>query len=433
MLYDQALLAIACLETYQATGKEEYAQTSREIFEYVSRDLTDSGGGFYSAEDADSEGEEGKFYVWSDGEVRELLGESDAELFMKVFGFEEGGNFQDQASGRRTGDNIIHLKRPLSEYAVELELEEQKLASRIEAARKRLFERRERRVRPHKDDKILTDWNGLMISAYAMGGRILNEAKYKDIARKAADFILANLRDSDGGLLHRYRDGESGIRAHLDDYAYLIWGLVELYQADFDIKYLKSALELNDEMLALFWDDDNGALYYSAADSDDLIVRSKEIYDGATPSGNSVAAYNFIRLARITGKTDLERKVGQIGKLFSSEIRRIPSAFTMMLNSVDFGAGPSCEIVISGKYGSEDTEILLNALNSEFIPNKVVVFRPDEKRPEISSLAEYTLNQKPVNGGATVYVCRDFACSHPTTEKEKMLELINQQTISKVI
>jgi uncharacterized protein YyaL (SSP411 family) len=228
MLYDQALLAMAYLETYQATGNNEYAQTAREIFEYVRREMTDSKGGFYSAEDADSEGEEGKFYVWNFEEIGRIFGEQDAELFIKFYNLEEDGNFEDQATGKKTGDNIIHLRKSWAELADENKLNEEELGIKMEAARIKMFDNREKRTRPHKDDKILTDWNGLMMAAYAMGGRILNESEYMDAAREAADFILNNMWDSDGELLHRYRDGEAGIRATLDDYAFLIWGLMEL-------------------------------------------------------------------------------------------------------------------------------------------------------------------------------------------------------------
>jgi uncharacterized protein YyaL (SSP411 family) len=425
MLYDQALMAMAYLETYQATGKGEYAQTAREIFEYVFRDMTDPVGGFYSAEDADSEGEEGKFYVWTVEEIQELLEEDDAELFIKIHGLEEEGNFAEQATGQKTGENIIHLKKSRAELAEEKNLKENELLSRMEAARRKLFDVREKRIRPHKDDKILTDWNGLMIAAMAMGGRILDDNKYESAARKAVDFIMSRMRTNNGELLHRYRDGESAIKAHLDDYAFLIWGLIELYQTGFDIKHLKAALELNNEILGLFWDNDSGGLFLSQETPDDLIVRQKEIYDGATPSGNSVAAYNLLRLGRITANPDLEKKFEEIATLFSSEVRRAPSGFAMLLNAVDFGTGPSFEIVISGKEGSNDTEKMMRALNSEFIPNKVVVFRPDDDMPEIAQIARYTINQKTLNGKATAYICRNHACNLPSSDHNEMLRQID--------
>jgi len=414
MLYDQALLAMAYLEACQATGNDEYARTAREVFEYVMRDMTDPGGGFYSAEDADSEGEEGKFYVWNIEEIKELLGEREAELFIELYGIEEDGNYEEQAGGGKTGHSILHLKKSWREHASELNLTENDIDTIMEAARMKLFVRREKRIHPQKDDKVLTDWNGLMIAAFAMGGRILNEPRYEDAARKGADFILKNMRDSKGDLLHRYRQGESGIRAHLDDYAFFIWGLIELYQTGFEIKYLKAALELNDDMLKLFRDSDHGGLFYRGADSDDLIVRQKEIYDGATPSGNSVAAYNLLRLARIIADAEMEKISSEIFKLFSSEVKRVPSGFTMLLNAFDFLSGPSYEIVVSGKEGADDTAEMLRTINPKFIPNKIVVFRPDVKSPEITRLAAFTKDQKPIDGMATAYVCRDYSCDLPT-------------------
>lgn len=422
MLYDQAMLAIAYLEAYQATRKEAYARTAREIFEYVLRDMTDPGGGFYSAEDADSEGEEGKFYVWSIEEIREILGE-DAELFNKVYGIEENGNFIEQASGRTTGDNIVHMQKSWEDLAAELNLDKADLRAKMESARKKLFEVREKRIHPHKDDKILVDWNGLMIAALSIGARIPGDATYEKAASNAADFILTKMRDSQGTLLHRFRNGEAAIAANLDDYAFFVWGLLELYETGFDIKYLKAAIELNSEMLELFLDKETGGLFMSR-ESDDLIVRQKEAYDGAIPSGNSVAAYNLLRIARITTRAELEKISGEITSLFSSEINRAPSGFAMMLCAVDFALGPSSEIVISGKEGADDTVEMLRALNSVFIPRKVLIFRPEGEMPEISRIAEYTKDQNTIDGKATAYVCRNFSCDLPTTDPDEMMRLI---------
>jgi uncharacterized protein YyaL (SSP411 family) len=427
MLYDQALLAMVYLETCQATGKEEYADTASEIFEYVLRDMTAPNGGFYSAEDADSEGEEGKFYIWRVDEIKRILGEKDSGIFAKVYGLEDDGNFEEQGAGRKTGDNIIHLENSWAQLADQMNLGERELKQKMLKSRKKLFEIRENRVHPHKDDKILSDWNGLMIASLAMGGRILGEAKFKDAARKAADFMLSDMRDDNGRLYHRYREGEAGISANLDDYAFLIWGLIELYHASFEIKYLKAALELNDVMLGQFWDHDSGGLFFSGDDTNDLILRLKEGFDGAAPSGNSVAAYNLLRLSRITADPEIEKKSSEICSLFSSEIRREPSGFAMLLNAVDFGIGPSYEIVIAGEEKAEDTGKMLDALNSSFIPNKVVIFRPPENNPQIAEIAKYTLNQRPLDGKATAYVCTDFACKSPTVNIDEMLQLIDQK------
>ncbi|HEX9596819.1 MAG TPA: thioredoxin domain-containing protein, partial [Anaerolineales bacterium] len=241
MLYDQALLALAYLETFQATGKPEYAATAREIFTYVLRDMTSPEGGFYSAEDADSEGEEGLFYLWREDELRDVLGEEDGDWVITRFGVQEGGNFHDQATGRKTGDSILHLKIPLAPASQKQERGEDAEAERWQTIRQKLFDVREERIHPLKDDKILTDWNGLMVAALSRGAAALSEPEYAAAAARAADFILTRLRTPDGALLKRYRLGEAALPAHADDYAFMIWGLIELYEATFDARHLENA------------------------------------------------------------------------------------------------------------------------------------------------------------------------------------------------
>ncbi|MBA3766030.1 MAG: thioredoxin domain-containing protein, partial [Acidobacteria bacterium] len=405
MLYDQALLAMAYTEAFQATGKEEYEKTAREIFTYVLRDMTSASGGFYSAEDADSEGEEGKFYLWSEKEIRQALGKEDADLFVKVFGVQSGGNFTEQSTGNKPGTNILYLSKPLRETAADLKLPEQQLRNRLELSRQKLFAVREKRIHPGKDDKILVDWNGLMIAALAKGAQAFNEPKYLEAAMRAADFIQRNVRTSDGRLLHRYRDGQANIKAHAEDYAFLIWGLLELHEATFQINYLRAA-DLNNELLKHFWDANRGGFYFSADDGEALLVRSKEIYDGAIPSGNSVAMLNLLRLGRITANTDFEQKAAAIGRAFSGEIKSSPSASTQLMVALDFGIGPSYEVVIAGGSQAEDTRAMLNALRIRFIPNKVVLLKPtDQKEPEITRLAAFTKYQSSRDGKATAYVC----------------------------
>ena len=301
MLYDQAMLALVFTEAYQATGKKEYEDTARQIFTYVMRDMTSPEGGFYSAEDADSEGEEGKFYVWTEDEITGVLGKDDAELIIKTYNVEESGNFSEEASGEKTGSNILYLKKPLPELARSFGMSADEFEGRIDKSRKKLFDVREKRVHPHKDDKILTDWNGLMIAALSKGASVFSDPLYSDAAKRAADFVLGKMTDGKGRLLHRWRDGEAGIGGSIDDYSFFIWGLLELYESTFDIKYLKAALDLQTEMTGLFWDDKNGGFYFTSHDAEELITRHKEIYDGAIPSGNSVAMLNLLRIGRITG------------------------------------------------------------------------------------------------------------------------------------
>jgi hypothetical protein len=405
MLYDQAMLAIAYVELYQATGKEEYKKTAREIFTYVLRDMTAPGGGFYSAEDADSEGEEGKFYVWTEDEIRRGLQKEEADLTIELFHIEKNGNFMEQSTGRRDGSNILHLKKSFSEIASELKMSEHDLQDRLESARQKLFAVRENRPHPHKDDKVLTDWNGLMIVALAKGSRAFGEPGYGEAAKRASDFILKHLRKPDGRLLHRYREGEAGITANVDDYAFLIWGLIELYETTFNAKYLKTAIELNGDMLRHFWDERSGGLFFTPDDGEDLIVRKKEINDGAIPSGNSVAMLNLLQLARITGNSGLEERAVKIGRVFSKAVKEYPIGFTQLMVSVDFGVGPSYEVVIVGKSDANNTKEMLKALRNRFIPNIVMILRPTEKTSsDIDSLALFIKNQVSINGRATAYV-----------------------------
>ena len=428
MLYDQALLAMAYIEAYQATGKSEYARTAREIFTYVLRDMTDPIGGFYSAEDADSEGEEGKFYVWTVKEIQKILGTEDANFLINALNLQSKGNFKDQATGELTGGNILHYQKSLAEIAADLNIPENDLSRRLESARQKLFTVREKRIHPHKDDKILTDWNGLMIAALAKGSQTLDEPTYALATKSAADFILKHLRNSDGRLLHRFRDRQAAISAYVDDYAFLIWGLLELYEATFDVHYLEIALDLNNDLLTHFWDEKECGFFFTAKDGEDLLVRQKEIHDGAIPSGNSVAAFNLLRLGRITANSDFENKAWQIVQAFSGNVRRMPTAHTQMLMALDFGFGPSYEVVIAGNSQAKDAEAMLKAMRSQFVPNKVILFVPAESEtPEISRFAEFTKYQTSMNGKATAYVCLNYVCKEPTTDINEMLEMMRKK------
>jgi len=426
MLYDQAMLAMAYTEAYQATGKEDYGKTAREIFTYVLRDMTVPEGGFCSAEDADSEGEEGKFYLWTQEEVRQALGNEEADFTAKVFNIEKDGNFAEQATRRKSGVNILHLRKTLGKIASDLNLSQQDLQAHLEVIRQKLFAYREKRVHPMKDDKILTDWNGLMIAALAKGAQAFDEPEYAEAACRAADFILGNMRKADGRLWHRYRDGQAGVEANLDDYAFLVWGLIELYEAIFDARHLGVALELTGDMVRHFWDKDGGGLYLVPDDGESLFVRKKEIYDGAMPSGNSMAMLNLLRLGRMTANSDLEEKAAKIGRAFSRSVKQSPSAHTQLMVALDFGIGPCYEVVIAGNAKAEDTKAMVKALRTRFLPNKVVLLNPSEqKSPEIAQLAEFTKNQSSIGGKATAYVCLNYNCKLPTTDINKMLELLN--------
>ena len=423
MLYDQAMLTIAYIETYQATGKSEYGSTAKEIFTYVLRDMTSPEGGFYSALDADSEGEEGRFYVWKERELRKIIG-SGADPFIEFFNIQKEGNFKEEATGKATGENILYVSKPVGQIAKELDIPLFELEEKLSQTGKLLFEEREKRVHPCRDDKILTDWNGLMIAAFSLGSKAFDDRKYADAAKKSADFILNKMYKKDGTLLHRYREKESAIEGNADDYAFLIWGLTELYEATFEVKYLKHAIELNDYFITHFRDSKRGGFFFTPDNGEDLLVRKREIYDGAIPSGNSVAMLNLIRLARITGRTDLEKHAEETGAAFSDAAGRMPSAHTFMMCALEFVSGPSCEVVITGSEGSDDAVEMLKALHKKYFPDMVIVFRPGVKNTEIDLLAPYLKDYKSMSSRATAYVCRNNACSAPVMSPEEMLDLI---------
>jgi uncharacterized protein YyaL (SSP411 family) len=426
MLYDQAMLAMAYVETYQATGNGDYGKTGREIFTYVLRDMTSPDGGFFSAEDADSEGEEGRFYVWTQEQVRQALGNEEADFFAHVFDIQEDGNYVAEASGKKSGANILHLRKPFEEIASDLGVSEQDLQAHLEALRQKLFAYREERVHPMKDDKILTDWNGLMIAALAKGAQALDEPQYAEAACRAADFMLGNMHKTNGRLWHRHRGGRTGIEATLDDYAFLVWGLIELYEATFDASHLESALELTGDMVKDFWDAINGGFYLVSDDGESLLVREKEIHDGATPSGNSVAMLDLLRLAHMTGNSGFEEKAAKIGRAFSGAVKQSPAAHGQLMVALDFGIGPSHEIVIAGNQHAADTRAMIEALRTVFLPNKVTLLNPgDRESTKIARLADFGKNETSIGGRATAYVCLNHHCRQPTTDIKKMLELLD--------
>jgi uncharacterized protein YyaL (SSP411 family) len=422
MLYDQALLVTAYTEVYQVTRRQEYERTAREIFAYVLRDLTSPEGGFYTADDADSEGEEGKFYTWREEEILEVLGNEEGKWYKEIYNVEEGGNFTRES----TGENILHLKKPLHEVAEGLGLSFDDLMEKIERARRKLFESRKGRIHPLKDDKILTAWNGLMISAFARGFQVFREEAYESAARQAADFVLSEMSDERGRLVRRYRGGIASLPAHLNDYAFMVQGLLDLHEATFDVRYLREAIRLNDMMDDLFWDEVKGGLYFTADDSEEILVRQKEIYDGAIPSGNSIAALNFLRLWRTMARTDYGEKADEILKAFSGQVSAYPAGHTQLLNALEFSLGPTFEVVIAGDLDKADTREMIRALQKEFHPNKVLIFRPPGEETEIIEIAGFTRHQVPINERATAYVCQDYACQSPTVEINTMLSYLDK-------
>ncbi len=414
MLYDQAMLLIAYAETHQATGKAEYATATHNIADYVLRMMQAPQGGFYSAEDADSEGEEGRFYMWRLNELQAILGAEDGAFAAKVFGVTAAGNIRDEASGKQTGANVLHVAQaPLSEQD----------KSRLEHIRQRLFAAREKRVHPFRDDKILSDWNGLMIAALAIAARVLDAPVYAQSAEKAAAFVLNTLHDKQGRLLHRYRGGKTGVAAHLDDYAFLVWGLIELYETDLNATHLAAAVKLNAAMLQHF-SAPSGGLYFTADDSEALPARPLDAYDGALPSGNSVSMMNLLRLARMTGDTALEKQAANIIGAFAADLARAPLAFIWLTAAHMRAMSPGFEIVLAGDAQSKEAAQMLKALRGRFLPDHVLLWANDA----INQIAPYTKGQTAMNGKVTAYVCENFQCNLPVTSSEEMLKLLDRNS-----
>ncbi len=418
MLYDQALLAISYIEAYQATRKERYALVARQVCTYVLNGMTAPEGGFYAAEDADSEGEEGKFYTWTKNEIERILGESRGELLGTFFGVTEKGNFEKDL-------NVLHVEKTANEFADETGVAIGEFERMLDESRRLLFAHREKRAHPFQDDTILTDWNGLMVAALARGAQVLDRPEYADAACKAADFILERLRLEEGRLLHRYRGGEAGIPGYLNDYAFFVWGLIELYEATFQIKYLKGALELTDRMVELFWDEGEGGFYLTGTDVEHVITRVKEFYDGAVPSGNSVAALCLLRLGRITMRRDLEAKAEKLLQCVTGIVSRSPTGFAQLLMALDFAIGPGKEIIIVGDLGSGETKEMLHAVRKRFIPGKVLILIPDARsRRELEEISPFLSNMSMIDGNVTAYVCENYSCTLPVTNIEELVPLL---------
>lgn len=418
MLYDQAQLAMCYTEAFQSFGETRYADVVREIFAYVLNDMTSPEGGFYSAEDADSEGKEGIYYVWRPEEVKELLGRDDGELVCRFFDILPEGNFEG-------GLSIPHVPVEPAAFAEKEGMAKAELDKVLDKARDKLLRARRSRIPPLKDDKILTAWNGLMIAALAKGSQATGVRSYAEAASKSADFIMENLAEGKGRLFRRYRQGEAAFPGYLDDYAFLVWGLIELYEATFDIRYLEEAVTFQESMIDLFWDGNLGGFFFSGRENESLIVKNKDAYDQAVPSGNSVAAMNLVRLGRMTGNTEMENKADQVIRAFSRSLSTHPVVHTQFLAALDFMIGPSREIVITGNPEAEGTWEMARSVQRMFLPNKVLLVNPEGvDNQKVHSLAPYLEAMKSVDEKPTAYVCEQYACKHPITNTQELAEAL---------
>ena len=411
MLYDQGMLSSAYLEAYQATGDKYFANIAEDIFTYVLRDMRTPEGAFYSAEDADSDGEEGKYYVWSADELRKVLTADEFKFMQNVMNVADDGNFKDEASGRATGENILYLDSPMS-------ADQERI---FDGIRDKLMPIRIQRVHPLKDTKVLTDWNALMIAAFAKGGRVLHSESYKKVAITAMDFILKNMFDKDNRLMHRYRDGEVAIFAKLDDYAFTINALIELYETTFDPAYLLKASELTDFVLTHFKDPENGGLFLTADYDEKLISRPKDAYDGAIPSGNSIFALSLLKLSRLTGRTEYEAESEMIINAFAGMINRSPESFAQMLIAYQFAENSSKEIMITGELEDPQTLDVLKYLNSLFIPDSVIMLKTSKNGQLLEKVAPFTEGYAVLPAKVQVFVCRGQSCEAPLFDLESVM------------
>jgi uncharacterized protein YyaL (SSP411 family) len=435
MLYDQALLTMAYTEAFEATGAERHARVAKEVIEYVLRDLSDAAGGFHSAEDADSDGEEGRFYVWTEAELREVVGEEDADLSVSAWGVRAEGNFTDEATGRRPGTNVLHLPVPTAVRADAIGIDPVGFEARLEASRRRLFERREARVRPLKDDKVLTDWNGLMIAALARAAVALDEPRYLAAAERASDFLWSEMWREDR-LLHRYRDGTAEIDGNLDDYAFLAWAEIELHQAGQDFRHLGRARRLSDAMLERFSDGPEPGLYFTPAGRNDLIVRRREVYDGAIPSGNSAALSNLVRLARLTAEPTYERAAAGIAEAFGAVVEAHPTAFTWFLAGLEFIADGGRELVIAGDPSSREVAAMLRVSRRGYRPHLVTLLSPRKgegpgpgEAGSAESIAPFLAEFEAESGyEATAWLCRGLMCERPVTRASDLEDLLDAKS-----
>ncbi len=424
MLYDNAQLAPVYLEAYQATGDPLFARAAREIFDYELRDMQDANGAFHSTEDADSEGEEGKFYIWTQAEIMSILGDADGYLFCQYYNVRNDGNFNSHEK-YHAGQNILHVTRPADAVAKEFSMSVGDFEKKLAECRAKLLAVRDKRVHPGLDDKILTSWNGLMISALAQGYQVLGDVRYRDAAERAAKFILSDMR-KDGKLLRTHRKGESRLLAYLDDYAFTEIALVDLYEATFDEQWLNAADDLARGMIDQFWDKENGAFFSTTDDHTNLITRTKPTYDGAEPSGNSMAVIALQRLAKLRDNAEYRDKALQVLKANHENLGSSPRAYMKMLCAVDFEINAPKEIAIVGAAGSDATRALLAALHKSFIPNKVVAFADTAKADgDLGKRIPLLADKIEVNGKPAAYVCKNYTCQRPVTTPEDLTKSLS--------
>ncbi|MBI4584089.1 MAG: thioredoxin domain-containing protein [Planctomycetes bacterium] len=408
MLYDNALLARVYLEAYQATGEAFFRRIAGEVLDYALRELAAPEGSFYSATDADSEGEEGKFFVWTPDQVEGVLGIETARLACLYYNITIGGNFEH-------GTSIPHVTREVEEIAAGMKMEPAKLEALLAEARAKLYAERERRVKPFRDEKTIAAWNGLMVSALARGYQATGVERYRQAAEKAARFLVDQCRQGEA-LLRIWKDGRARIPGFLDDYAYVAEGLLDLYEATFQIEYLEIARRLTKKLLADFLDESGKGFYYTAPGQADLIHRRQDLFDNATPSGNWVSALNLLRLERLTGEKSCRDQAVKLLEGIGTLLERAPMGFASALLAVDFLSGPPLEIAVLGDPASPSTREALGVLHRRFLPNKVLAGAPREVDAAAAKAVPLLAGKRLIDGKTTVYLCENYACKAPVTD-----------------
>jgi hypothetical protein len=434
MLYDQAQLAISYLEAYQITHDEFFAGVARDVFAYVKRNMTHKEGGFYSAEDAESapdpsrpdEKEEGAFYTWTKKEIDRLLSPEEAKVFDYYFGVLEKSNVARDPHQEFVGENILYVPHSVQDTARQFDLTLEEVEKLLASARQKLFSHREKRAHPHLDDKVLTSWNGYMISAFARGFQVLREDQYRKNAEAAAKFILDKLYDPEKKeLLHRYRDGEARFDAHLEDYALFVQGLLDLYESTFEIRWLKTAISLTEDQNRLFYDSANGGFYDISGTDKSILIRTKEWYDGAEPTGNSIAILNLLRLAQMTGNKKYQTMAEQSLAFFGQRLEQTGEAVPQLLVALDFSLSKPKQIIIAGKADDSHTKELLQEVHSKFIPNKVLLLADGaEGQTTLASYIPFIKSVTMLKGKPTAYICENYACKLPTSDRKIVAKLL---------
>jgi hypothetical protein len=417
MLYDNALLAKTYLEAFQLTKNSFYETIARQTLDYVLREMVDANGGIYSSQDADTEAGEGAFFVWTPNQIHEAVDDETGKIVCQYFGVEEGGNFEH-------GTSVLHVAQSPETMEKRFQQPWIEISQKIEDARQKLLQVREQREKPLTDTKVLTDWNGLMISALAFAGNVLDEPRYTEAAQNACRYLLKTHRH-DNSLLHTSKDGKAHTLGFLSDYAFFANGLLDTYEASRDTEWLIEAKHIADEMLERFWDTEHGGFYFTEAGQKDLIARSKSSYDSSIPSGNSIAILVLVRLAEVTGKPEYKEKAEQGLLTFSDSLQKLPSAFSQMMAALDFYLAPPKTVVLAAAEPSAFTDFQ-QLLFKEFIPNKNVVYRTGENAERLETLAAVAKDKTAQDGKTTAYVCENFTCKPPVNSAHDLLQQLAQ-------